>query len=221
MHFLHIEKCPFLTHPPVVKKTNNQVAGFLIVFLTMVEMFSIPRSFFVLGSIVATSAMMLTAFLLLEEGRALLRTSVKHLLFAAMTAAILYFIFLAGNLGIRTFPLFGMSSASEQSIYGLFRGIPIELLVLVLLLDAVGFETYFRGNLVRIFREKIGIASVFLVAAIDAVIHLATFNPLFSATTFVADSIWGLYFFKTRDLSSTIACHFIWDILIFIVVPIR
>jgi uncharacterized protein len=204
-----------------VVKRNEQVAGFLIVFLTMVEMFSIPKSYFVLGSIVATSAMILTAFLLLKPGRELLRTRVSYFLFAAVTAATVYLIFLAGNLGIRAFPLFGMSSSSEQSIYGLFSGVPIVLLIIVLFLDAVGFESYFRGNLVRIFREKIGVASVFLVAAIDAMIHLSTFNPLFSATTFVADSVWGLYYFKTRDLSSTIACHFIWDILIFIVVPIR
>lgn len=208
-----------VTLPPSSRK-YDQIVGFLIVVLTMVEMFTIPRGYFVLGSIVSTSAMICVAYLLLS-GRVLSKPTVIHVVLAVLVAIGLYLIFVAGNLGVRTFPVFGLSSAGEQSIYGLFNNVPVPLLVIVLILDAFGFETYFRGNVLEVLSQRIGLGSVFAAAALDASIHLSTFNPLFPATTFVADSVWGLYYYKTRDLTSTILCHFVWDILIFIIVPIH
>ena len=140
---------------------------------------------------------------------------------AVFVAIFLYLIFFAGNLGIKAFPLFGITTSSEQSIYGLFNNVPLPLLVIVFVLDAVGFESYFRGDVLANLSPKLGIFSVFAAAAIDAGIHFSTFNPLFPATTFIADSVWGLYYYKTRDLTSTIVCHFVWDIMIFILIPIH
>ena len=71
------------------------------------------------------------------------------------------------------------------------------------------------------FARKIGIGAVFLVAVIDAAIHISTLNPLFPATVIVADSVWGLNFYFTKDLYSNIASHFLWDVLIFIIIPIH
>jgi uncharacterized protein len=209
-----------LTLPPSTLK-YNQLFGFLIVALAMIEMFVIPKSNFVLGSIVATSVMICVAYILLQGNRALFKPRASLFVIAIAVAILLYLIFFAGNLGIKAFPLFGISTSSEQSIYGLFNKVPIPLLIVVFVLDAVGFETYFRGNLVTNLSEKIGISSVFAVAAIDASIHISTFNPLFPATTFIADTVWGLYYFKTRDLSSTILCHFVWDVMIFVLIPIH
>ena len=206
--------------PSAVRK-RDQVAGFLIVLLTMVEMFTIPRAYFVLGSIVSTTSMICVASFLLERTKLLVRTNLKNLTLAAITAIVLYLVFFLGNSGIRAFPLFGMSPAAEQGIYGLFNNVPLPLLVIILLLDSIGFESYFRGNLIQIFSKRLGIVSILVSAGTDALIHLSTLNPLFPATTFVADCFWGLYYFRTKDLPSTIACHFIWDALIFIVIPIH
>jgi len=103
----------------------------------------------------------------------------------------------------------------------LFSNTPTPLLVLILALDAVGFESYFRGNLQTIFSKRIGVGSVFVVALIDAAIHISTLNPLFPATVIVADSVWGLNYYFTRDLYSNIASHFLWDLLVFILLPIH
>ena len=93
--------------------------------------------------------------------------------------------------------------------------------MIVFVLDAVGFESYFRGNILTNLSPKLGIWSVFAAAIIDAGIHFSTFNPLFPATTFIADSVWGFYYYRTRDLSSTMVCHFLWDIMIFVLIPIH
>jgi membrane protease YdiL (CAAX protease family) len=98
--------------------------------------------------------------------------------------------------------------------------------VAILIFDALGFESYFRGTLQnfivkRITNKKYRSGGVFLAAACDSVIHLLSLNPLWVVTTFIADSVWGLTFYKTRDLTSSAASHLIWDIVIFIVAPIK
>jgi len=196
-----------------------QLFGFLIVALTMVEMFSIPPSYFVLGSIVSTLCMLLVALILTKYDQ-LFRPSTKSLVIGAASAAILYAIFYAGNFLIKVTQVPGVSAANETSIYSLIKKGPLELQLVILFLDALGFESYFRGTLMNYFQIRMGIWSVFLVAAIDAIIHISTFNPLFPPTTFIADSIWGLVYYRTKDLSSSITSHFLWDIAIFVLLPI-
>jgi CAAX protease family protein len=198
----------------------RQLAGFLVVAVSMIVMFTIPKGYFVLGSIISTYLMVTIAYLL-TGFKGMFRPRSIYLFLAVVGAIFLYFVFLGGNLAIKTLNIPGLSALGEQSIYGLFQGVSLPLLILVLILDAVGFESYFRGNLLSAFSEKIGIYSVPLVAGMDAATHFATLNPLFPATTFVADLVWGAYFYKTRDLSTTILFHFLWDILIFVIFPIQ
>lgn len=186
----------------------------------MIEMFVIPRQYFVLGSIVSTSTMICVA-LLLTRYRELFRPAYWRFGIGILLAFLLYFIFYAGNLAIKTQGLLGMGVSNEQSIYGLFSNTPAPLLVIVFLLDAIGFESYFRGNLQSLFAARLGVGSVFVVALIDSLIHFSAMNPLFPATTFVADSVWGLNYYVTKDLYSTIASHFLWDIMIFMLLPIH
>jgi uncharacterized protein len=199
----------------------SQLAGLAIVALTMVEMFTIPKSSFILGSIVSTSCMIAVAFLLSNQTEKKFRDSLRGLALGIILALLLYGVFLAGNYGVQNLKLFGVNGTNEQSIYNLFSGTSPALLVGVLALDAIGFEAYFRGNLQNIFAKKLGVGAIFLVALIDAAIHISTLNPLFPATVIVADSIWGLNYYLTKDLYSNIACHFLWDILIFILLPIH
>ena len=199
----------------------SQLAGLAIVALTMVEMFTIPKSYFILGSIVSTSCMIAVAFLLSSHTEKKFRESLKGVTLGIILAFVLYGIFVAGNYGVENVKLFGVGSANEQSIYNLFSGTSPALLVGVLALDAIGFEAYFRGNLQNLFAKRLGVGAIFIVALIDAAIHISTLNPLFPATVIVADSVWGLNYYVTRDLYSNIACHFLWDILIFVLLPIH
>ena len=203
------------------RKLFSQVFGFAIVALTMVEMFTIPKEYFVVGSIVSTSAMFCVAFLLSDQTQKKFRPGLWRLAVGIGVAFLLYAIFLGGNLAVTNLKLFGVSTSNEQSIYGLFSSVPIPLLVIVLALDAIGFETYFRGNLQNLLSKKLGVGSIFVVAIIDAIIHISTMNPLFPATVIVADSVWGLNYYTTKDLYSNIACHFVWDLLVFVILPIH
>jgi len=210
-----------LASSPVEKNRAAQLAGFLIVALTMIEMFTIPKSYFVLGSIVSTSVMAFVAFLLTDDLFGKIRPNASRIGIGIVTAILLYLVFYLGNFAVTNLNLPGIEATNEQTIYGLFSNVPLPLLILILALDAIGFEYYFRGNLQQLFTGKIGIAAVFLVALIDAVIHVSTLNPLFPATVIIADSIWGLNYYFTKNLYSNITSHFLWDLLVFVIFPIH
>jgi len=194
-------------------------AGFAIVALTMVEMFTIPRSYFVLGSLVSTSCMLLVS-LLMTRYSTLFSATAKTVGVGILTAFLLYLVFLGGNALLKSYSPLGVGASNENSIYSLFASTPIDLKMVVFALDAIGFESFFRGTLQRSLAPKLGSSSAFIVALIDAAIHISTFNPLFSITTFIADGAWGINYYYTRDLYSNIASHFLWDVLIFVLLPI-
>ena len=66
---------------------------------------------------------------------------------------------------------------------------------------------------------RLGLGSVFLVALVDASLHVITLNPLWVVTTFIADSVWGLTYYYSKDLTSSVTSHFVWDVVIFLVLP--
>lgn len=197
-------------------------AAFLMVFASMALLFTLPSSLFTTAALLSTGCMLL-ASLALGGYRRLFSPRISSLAVGLISAVLLYGIFFAGNAFVlRVHPL-GIGSASEASIYSLITSPsnPIYLQVGVLLFDALGYESFFRGVLQGRLQSRTGVAAPFAVAAIDASIHLMTFNPLWVVTTFIVDSVWGLAFFYTRDLTSSMTSHFVWDIAIFLLLPIR
>jgi len=199
--------------------------GFLAVAASMALMFTVPARDFLAAAYVSTACMAAVAYLLC--GRSgyprLFRPRAWTLAFGLFTAALLYAVFYAGNLGVTSIHPFGISASNEGSIYSLISspGNPIYVQVGILAFDSVGYESLFRGVLQARLRPRLGLASVFAVALVDASLHVFTLNPLWMVTTFIADSVWGLTYFYSKDLSSSVTSHFVWDVVIFLVLPIK
>lgn len=140
-----------------------------------------------------------------------------------VSAAILYLVFLVGNAGISELHPFGIGAANASSIYALIASpaVPIYVQVSVLLFDSAGYESFFRGVLQSRLRPRLGAGSAPAVAALDAAIHILTLNPLWVATTFIADLAWGLTFHYSKGLAAPFTSHLLWDLAIFIFFPIR
>ena len=206
------------------KRARDQRSGFLIVVLSMTAMYLVPEEYFVPAVFVSTSCMLLVSYRLTKYSN-LFRPKWQSIVFGLVTSALLYGIFLLGNYGITAFHPFGISVSYETSIYSLIASHPIPLQIAILLFDAFGFESYFRGVLQNYFvartPRRFRVGACFAPALVDALIHLVTFNPLWAVTTFIADSVWGLTYYHTRDLSSSITSHLVWDIAIFIIFPIK
>jgi membrane protease YdiL (CAAX protease family) len=203
-----------------------ETLGLILVALSMLILFLRPAStYFLIGVFVATPLMMLVTFWLTKyEG--LFRPTPRSLATGLISAALLYMIFYGGNYFISTFHPLGIQASSEASIYSTIGTHPLYLQILILLFDGFGFESYFRGTLQNFFSRKLTnprskLGAVFLAALCDSLIHVVSLNPLWVVTTFLADSVWGLTYRFTKDLSSSISSHIIWDIAIFIVAPIK
>lgn len=204
-----------------MKESLRAGVGLAVVVAGMVPLFTFPKADFALATFIATTVMLAVA---LASGgyRRKFSPSVRTLAAGLLSAALLYLVFLAGNKLIVSYHPLGVGTQDESSIYGLIAspGNPLPLQVAVLIFDALGFESYFRGTLQDRVRPRLGRAAPFAVAAVDALVHVASFNPLWVGATFVVDSAWGLTYHRTRDLSSSMASHFLWDLAIFVIWPV-
>ena len=187
----------------------------------MLLLFALPRSYFVLATFVSTSCMIGAAAALGALGGRRLRPN--SVLLGLVSAALLYGVFYAGAWAISAYHPFGITSASESSIYSLISspGNPVYLQGLVLLFDSAGFEAFFRGVLQQRLSARLGLLSPPAVALLDAAIHIATLNPLWVGATFITDFVWGLTCFYGKGTQSSFTSHLVWDIAIFILNPIR
>ena len=210
--------------PPANAKisTKEQVIGFLLVSASMLVMFRVPTVYFVPAAFASTFCMIVVSLRLTRFSR-LFKPTVRTLAFGVLSAIVLYAIFFVGNIGIRIVNV-GIQPSSEGPIYSLISSHALYVQILLLLFDALGFESYFRGVLQTYFlstrKARLGAASVLIPALVDALVHASTLNPLWVITTFIADSAWGLTYYYTKDLGSSVTSHFLWDVAIFIIAPI-
>ena len=188
----------------------------------MLILFLIPRGYFVAATFLSTSCMV-AASVVVAPPRTRTRPGLKPVALAAglLSAGLLYLIFFSGALALKAL-IPGYSAASESSIYSLIASPsnPLVLQVGVLLFDATGYESFFRGVLQKQLQPKMGVAAAPTIALFDAMIHLATFNLIWVATTFVADLVWGLTYYFGRGFQASFTSHFIWDLAIFVIRPI-
>jgi len=197
------------------------VLGAAVVVLSMVALFTLPGEYFVAATFASTGCMMAAA-LWLGALRPLRSPKYAAIALGIFSASILYLVFVGGAAAVDALHPFGISSASETSIYSLIASPsnPVSVQVLVLFFDAAGYESFFRGVLQKRLASKMGVAAAPVVAAIDACIHIVTLNPIWVVGTFVTDLVWGLTYRYGGGTTASFTSHFLWDLAIFMVRPV-
>jgi len=214
-----------LTRPQHLHAPLNQdsklAVGLVVVVASMLVLFMVPQGYFVVATFVATGCMMATAFLAggLRPSK---KPVTRGVLIGLVSAVLLYLIFYGGAWVVATFHPLGVNSASETSIYSLISSPtnPVYLQVMVLLFDAAGYESLFRGVLQKRIHPRLGVMSAPAVALFDALLHIATLNVLWVGATFITDLIWGLTYHYGKGTQASFTSHFVWDLAIFILKPI-
>ena len=196
--------------------------AFAAVASAMVFWLSLPSEYFIAATF-ATTVLMVAAAYATTGFKGLLRPTARTLAAGVASALLLYAVFYAGNAAVQSIHPLGISGASESAIYSLIaspsNADPLQ--VGVLLFDAVGYESFFRGALQGGMTPKLGAGAPVVAALADAAIHAVTLNPLWVVTTFIVDLGWGLTYFYTKDLTASGVSHLTWDLMIFILLPIR
>jgi len=194
--------------------------GLVIVIASMLFLFTVPPSYFVEATFVSTSCMIGVAYA--QRALPTRKARLRSIGLGLASAALLYGIFYGGGWLVSTYHPFGITSASETSIYSLISSPanPVYLQAAVLLFDSAGYESFFRGVLQRSLRPRFGVMAAPVVASLDAALHVATLNPLWVGATFVTDLLWGVTY-HYGGTQSSFTSHFVWDIAIFVLRPIR
>ncbi len=196
------------------------MAGTAAVLASMVLLFTVPPQLFVWATFLSTSCMMGASYYIgARWGK---RPTARGTALGVASAAALYLVFYAGNAAVSALHPFGIGSSDARSIYTLIASPsnPLYLQAAVLLFDAAGYESFFRGTLQSRLRPRLGAASAPAVAAFDAAVHLMTLNPLWVVTTFIADTAWGLTYHRSREVASSFTSHLVWDLVVFLILPL-
>ena len=192
------------------------------VVVSMVILFMVPAGYFVAATFASTTCMIVAAFFLggLRAPPGLRYGSV---LLGIVTAVGLYLVFYVGGAAVDLLHPFGITSSSESSIYSLVASPsnPVYVQVALLLFDSAGYESFFRGVLQSRLQARVGPAAAVVVALLDASLHVATLNPIWVVGTFVTDLVWGLTYYYGKGLQGSFTSHYLWDLAIFVLRPVK
>lgn len=138
-----------------------------------------------------------------------------------VSAALLYGIFLAGNL---LAPHVVVEAPTQiRGIYDLGLGWPlIAVFLLLMCVTGPGEEIFWRGFLQDRLERRLGRFRGYAVATlVYGGVHVFSGNLILVVAALVAGAWWGAYYAWKKDLLTLIVSHSVWSAVIFAVVPVR
>jgi len=124
--------------------------------------------------------------------------------------------------------MFDFARPQVDLVYSMKEGLPVPVIAcLLLLLIGPAEELFWRGYVQRSFTallagKKFGADKAFLLTAvIYALVHIWSFNFMLIMAALVAGLVWGfIYRICPKALPALVVSHALWDVLVFIVLPI-
>ncbi|MHC4291092.1 MAG: CPBP family glutamic-type intramembrane protease [Planctomycetota bacterium] len=144
-----------------------------------------------------------------------------HVVTGLFAAGCLYLVFWVGHFVSTCILPFAASQV--DSIYGI-RSEQNLWVISLLLLFVIGpaEEIFWRGFVQRRLSKKWGVLVGFIAAtAIYTLVHIWSFNFMLIVAAALCGVFWGLLFVLTKNLWPCIISHAIWDMIIFILLPIK
>lgn len=158
------------------------------------------------------------------DGRALrpqLHFRLMDLAVGLGSAAVLYGVFFVGDRLSKL--MFDFAAPQVGGIYGMANGSSkwaIGLLLVLVL--GPGEELFWRGFLQRRLMARLGPWTGYLVGAgIYGAVHIASGNFMLVMAALVAGAFWGLLYVKSPRLWPLIISHAVWDVTVFLILPIH
>jgi membrane protease YdiL (CAAX protease family) len=153
------------------------------------------------------------------ELKALFAFKIRHLWVGIISALVLYGIFWVGKEAANV--LFFFAPGQIASVYATKTQLDAVLIGLLLVfLMGPAEEIYWHGfvqrRLVERYGAKVGILGT---AAVYALVHAASLNPMLILAAGVCGLYWGLLYQREQNLIPLIISHSLWDVLIFVLFP--
>ena len=123
--------------------------------------------------------------------------------------------------------LFDFARPEVDAVYSMKHGLPTWVIgILLVFLIGPAEELFWRGYVQRTLSRTIGgkrpeDMAFALTAAVYALVHIWSFNFMLVMAALVAGLVWGLiYRLCPKALPALIISHALWDVLVFVILPI-
>lgn len=182
-----------------------------------------PYLNFWISMLFSASILLLMSFTLKKDRKNEFRFDWKSILLGVVSAGLLWVIFYIGN-QVST-QLFDFAKPQISSIYNLRDGTKSAFIALELFLLVGPAEVIFWQGLVQSgMMEKLGDMKGFILTTlIYSIVHLFSFNFMLIMAAMVCGAFWGFMYmvFKPRNLVPLLISHALWDVMVFVILPIK
>jgi len=146
--------------------------------------------------------------------------NVKDLVIGLMSAAVLYGVFVVGN--YLSTQWFDFAGTQIQGIYGMKEGQNLVLVgVLLTVLIGPAEEIFWRGYVQKQLGAKYGDwFAVLITVLIYTLVHIWSFNFMLIMAAMVCGLFWGILYKYHKNIVTLIVSHAVWDVAVFILIPI-
>ncbi len=155
-----------------------------------------------------------------DDRRALFEFKRGYIFWGFFSAAILYAVFWSGDFLSRV--MFDFASHQIDSIHdkrGQMDHWKIGLFLFFLIGPAE--EIFWRGMVQRVLAKRYNVIVGWIVAAfIYAVVHLWAANFILFMAALICGLFWGWIYMRFRSLWPAIISHAVWDVAIFLILPL-
>lgn len=144
----------------------------------------------------------------------------KVVLIGLVAAVVLYLLFYAGNEISRL--LFDFTDRQVNNIYGTkSQADKIFIGLFLLLWIGPSEEIFWRGFAQRAMSERFGKWQGFIITTlVYAFVHIWAFNFMLFMAALICGIFWGWLYMHYKNVVPGIISHAIWDLFIFIILPI-
>lgn len=118
---------------------------------------------------------------------------------------------------------FGFAAGQVKSIYQMRTDTsPVAIALLLAFWIGPAEEIFWRGFVQKRLSNRFGVLAGFILAtAVYTLVHIASMNLMLIAAAALCGGFWGLIFAWRKNLWPVILSHAIWDVIIFVLWPIR
>jgi len=197
------------------------VAAFVL-WLVMFSPWTAPDiNFWLMMTLTTTGLAAIALFLQHKNISEIFRFKVFYIGIGIISAFVLYLVFLVGNAAASK--LFSFAQNQISGIYDLrTQSNPIIVGILLFLFIGPGEEIFWRGFIQQKLSHSQRPLKGYLTAAlIYGAVHLWAFNFILFITALICGLFWGFIYMRYRSVWPGIISHALWDVMIFILLPIK
>jgi hypothetical protein len=144
----------------------------------------------------------------------------KFIIIGIFSAAVLYFIFYAGNIYSKELPEI-LQSQAKLIFENKVNSDAIIIAVLLFFVIGPGEEIFWRGYVQDTLQLTFGDNTGWLIGSlIYGCIYLVSSNYVLAGAAFFCGLYWGFIYRRYKSLQPCIISHALWDITVFIILPI-